>query len=441
MALETVDTDPDVCHGICQEILRENPDEARALFLVGLLMHRSGKQGSAIACFERVVKLLPDRSEAWAGLGMSYQECHKPVEARNAFKRALELKKTAAGMGNIGVTYLDEGNVAEAIRWCKKAIEFEPDFRGARATLGFAQLGIGNWSEGWKNYDACLGGRFRKELDFQAPRWDGKEVENLVVYGEQGIGDEIMFASCFEDAKGKAKKLTIECDYRLSGLFTRSFPYAEAHGSRHSGDESWKEGRSFDAQVACGSLPGLFRPSPDSCPRKPYLVADPERRLRWRALFDSFKKPVIGICWSGGLPASQKHKRRVGLEAFRPLIESMDAVFVSLEYKTDEAQEEIERAGLPVRVFPALASKDYDDTAALVAELDLVVGIHTSVHHLAGALGKSSIVLVPHLPMWNYAFGDRLQWYPNSMFHRQRKDERWVDCIKRLNLDEMEEAA
>lgn len=160
-------------------------------------------------------------------------------------------------------------------------------------------------------------------------------------------------------------------------------------------------------------------------------MADPERRLQWRALFDSFRKPVIGICWSGGRASTQRKERAVGLEAFRTYIQRTDAVFVSLQYQ--DPTDEIEDALLPVKVYPrATGSADYDDTAGLVAELDHVVGIHTTVHHLAGALGVPGTVLVPSRPMWNYAHGDGYAWYGQNRYHRQRQGESWADCIKRL---------
>lgn len=350
--------------------------------------------------------------------------------ARDAFHKALSLKASADYLGNIAVTFNEQGNYTDGMRWAKKALAKEPGHIGSTATLGFAQLALGDWA-GWKNYEASLGGKFRKRADL-APDWDGSEVDSLVIYGEQGLGDEIMYASILPDAMRKAKGVLLECDSRLVGLFQRSFPSIQVEGTRRS-ERVWFDGPGqFDAQAAIGSLASLFRPTRESCPKLPYLVADPERRLQWRALFDSWKKPVIGIAWSGGNASTRRRDRAVGLEAFRPLIERTDAVFVSLQYK--DPSEEIEASGLPVKHYPrATQSPDYDDNAALICELDHIVGIHTSVHHLAGALGKPSTILVPHSPMWNYATGDSLPWYAGQMFHRQRKNEAWADCIKRLN--------
>jgi hypothetical protein len=118
------------------------------------------------------------------------------------------------------------------------------------------------------------------------------------------------------------------------------------------------------------------------------------------------------------------------LEAFRPLIEGLDADFVSLQYKDPTA--EIAATGLPVKHWKrAVESTDYDDTAALVAELDMVIGIHTTVHHVAGALGVPGVVLVPSRPSWNYAL-PVYPWYRSARVFRQRAGEPWVGTIRRL---------
>jgi ADP-heptose:LPS heptosyltransferase len=117
----------------------------------------------------------------------------------------------------------------------------------------------------------------------------------------------------------------------------------------------------------------------------------------------------------------------MGLEAFRPLIETVDAVYVSLQYT--DATDEIIESGLPVREFlRATRTPDYDDTAGLVAALDYVVGIHTSVHHLAGALGVPATIMVPHAPMW--AYGIDMHWYKSKLC-RQKSGEEWKQTVKR----------
>jgi hypothetical protein len=366
----------------------------------------------------------------WNNLGTVWHELRQPARARQHFMRALEIRNDPLYMVNVGVTFSDEANHEEALKWLAKAEKIKPELPSLRNASAFANLALGNWEKGWKDYESNLGGRFRKKLDFGGRDWDGSPVDTLVIYGEQGIGDEIMFGSCIPDAMKLAKNTIIECDPRLESLYKRSFSEATVHGTRRL-DRPWLEGVTVDAQAACGSLPGLFRRSPADCPRTPYLVADPERRLMWRGLFDSWGKKVVGLTWSGGRFASQLTKRTMGLESLRPLIEAHpDWVFVSLQY--NDPREEIAATGLPVKFFDeTLKDRDFDGLAALVAELDDIVGIHTTAHHLAGALGKPSRIFVPYQPLWLYAHGDGLPWYRSQTYIRQRKDERWVDTVRR----------
>jgi hypothetical protein len=425
------DDDPDEAARACNDILRDDPDNAAAMYLLGTIHARAERYGNALALFERCTKIAPHRHEAWNNLGMVWQECHDFDKSRENFKRALAIKEQAGYLANIGSSYSGAGNYAEAIRWCKKALKIDPDHDGAHTTLGFAQIATGDWLNGWKGYEHCLGGRFRKIVQIgDEPKWDGSPVDSLFVYGEQGIGDEIMYASCLNDIKNVGQ-ITLECDPRLEGLFKRSFPHIEVHGTRRKA-QVWAAGRTFAAGCGIGSLPALYRPTRESCPKTPYLTADPERRLQWRALLDSFgRKPKIGLCWTGGRAATQRKQRNVGVDALAPLLSSVDADWFSLQY-TDPGDE---IKGTPIKHYHrATQSPDFDDTAALIAELDMVVGIHTTAHHMAGALGVPSLILVPSQPMWLYAYGDSLPWYPDQRLHRQRKNEKWIDCVRRIDM-------
>ncbi len=426
-ALALIDSDPDEAHAIASEVLNDDPDQAAALHVVGVILCRAGRHGYALGVWERLAKLRPDKPEVWNNLGQTYAECGQHGKARDAYRRSLALRDDPDLIANMAVAYNEDGQYQEGLKWAKRALQKAPGHRNATATLGFAKIALGDWS-GWADFNSSAGSKFRTPRNY-APEWDGRPVDSLVVYGEQGLGDEIMYASILPDVQ--ARHITLECDERLEGLFRRSFPALDVFGTRRTEAKRWT--RSFDAQMPAAGLPSLYRPTRESCPAVPYLVADPERRTQWRALFDTYRRPVIGLCWSGGNKFTKRALRRVGVEAFRPLIESLDATFVSLQYQDDEA--EIARSGLPIKRFPwATLTDDYDDTAGMVAELDMVVGIHTSVHHLAGALGVPSVILVPQKPMWNYATGDRLPWYRSQVFHRQRPNESWADCVKRLDL-------
>jgi hypothetical protein len=245
-----------------------------------------------------------------------------------------------------------------------------------------------------------------------------------------------MMSSCIPDAARDVGKVVLECDSRLAGLFKRSFPGVDVYGTRRIKSVERPEKYTVDAGAAIGSLPLFYRPTPESCPGTPYLVADPERRLQWRALLDSLgRKPKIGICWSGGKKWTNAAGRSMGLEAFRPLMEALDAEWISLQYK--DPQQEIAATGLPVRHWPhGATTSDYDDTAALVSELDMVIGVHTACHHLAGALGVPTIVLVPEKSLWIWAVNGSTEqsvpWYRSAKKFQQKSKEPWHETTRRL---------
>lgn len=426
-----IEDDPDEAHRKCRELLNANPDDPLALFLIGSIEAKCERFGLAYNLFRRVVDLRPERAEAWNNVGMALEGMHFPGRAREAFLEAFKRDKDNASYpANVALTFLEERKYAQTLEWCAKAFKLDPNHSGAKTQFGMASLATGNWREGWEALGYSLGNKFRKEVAYgDEVRWDGSPGQAVVFYGEQGLGDEVMYASCLPDALERCKEVIVECDPRLEGLYRRSFPKAHVYGTRRVNAVEWPAKHKLDARCPVGQLPQFFRPSPQSCPGTPYLVADPERRLQWRALLDSWgRKPKIGLAWSGGSKHNNPEARDIGLEQFRPLIEGIEADWISLQYK--DPSEEIARAGMPVRHYPrATLTQDYDDTAGLVAELDLVIGPHTSVHHLAGALGVPSLILVPAKTIWIYAL-DKLPWYAKATLVRQSGT--WKDTIGSL---------
>jgi hypothetical protein len=426
-----IEQDPDEAHRRAVDLLNKNPNDPLALFLIGTVYAKAERFGLAYNVFKRVTDLRPERAETWNNLGMCLEGLHREEEARQAFLEAWKRdKKTANYPANVALTHMEQREYAKALEWCSKAFQIDPEHPGAKTTFGMSSLALGKWKDGWHGMGYALGGKFRKEVAFgDEVRWKGEPGKSVVIYGEQGIGDEVMYASCVPDAIETCSQVIVECDPRLQGLFRRSFPKASVYGTRRQTEVDWLERHKIDARCPIGQLPEFYRPSPESCPGAPYLVADPERRVQWRALFDSWgKKPKIGLAWSGGSKHNNPEAREIGLEGFRELIETVDADWVSLQYK--DPSKEIAESGLPVKHYPrATLTADYDDTAGLVAELDLVIGPHTSVHHLAGALGVPSLILVPQKSIWIYQ-QPTLPWYRTATLVRQVGS--WKDTLGSL---------
>lgn len=336
-------------------------------------------------------------------------------EAERYLRQSLQLEPgNLPSLNNLALMALHSGDYEQCLKLCEKSLKQDPGQPEVHECRAYALLMIGNWEEGWKEWDYSLGTKYRPHIGTE-PYWEGQKGVKLLIRGEQGIGDEISFGSVLPDV-AKDCEVTLECDYRLEGLFKRSFPNIDVQGTRVGEKRGSYTGHDYRALV--GSLCRHYRNTPESFPGTPYLVADPERRLQWRALLDTFPGKKIGIAWTGGRTNTFADRRSFRLEEWRPILDT-GHTFVSLQYKNPGS----EAAALGVKHWPrATETTDYDDTAALVAELDLVIATTTAVVHLAGALGKECWCLVPKKPRWfHQKEGKRIPWYKSVEIFRQTK--------------------
>jgi tetratricopeptide (TPR) repeat protein len=420
--------------------LNEFPDDPAMMYMAGRTMLEAHRPGLAKPLFEKCVRLNPKIPESWIGYGKALTDTWDLEHAEDAFRMALQLsngKDQKHALANLGLTKLLRGRPDDAMELCHKALHYQKDDIDIAYNLGCAHLMKREWSVGWKLYESALGiHESRRERIFNDPdegRWDGSKNKTVVAYGEQGIGDEISFASCIPDLIRDSKKVVIECDHRLEGLFKRSFPLADVYGTRYRVAD-WALNYKFDGRVSFGSLPKFYRNKESAFPGTPYLTADPERRTQWKALLQSLPGKKIGVAWTGGLPMNGKVSRSVKLEDLLPILKTSNS-FISLEYRdpTKELREFQEKHGIKIHEWGrATRTLDYDDTAALIAELDLVISVTTATVHAAGALGVPCWVLVPKNPNWQFPEGS-MPWYRSVKQYRKKAS--WSGVVHQMRED------
>ena len=461
--LTVADTSPIDVLQPAADALRQQPDHPRAIFLMGYLMLKTEQPSVAYQLYRRVAEIAPDKAPAWNNLAKACQEMCRYDQAREYLWRVLALDPgDAAGLQNMGVVALNRAEPEEAIKLCRLAEQLDRDlFVQARDTISLANLALGHWGEGWDDFDTSLGGKYRKRKIY-GPRvrdWGGPAPEEypdagasvvinangavekiqpwLIVYGEQGIGDEIFFGSMIPDLNDGKRNVVIDCDERLAGLFRRSFPWAKVAGTRRNESPPWFDAAGEYVRVAMGSLGKWFRRTESSWPGTPFLKPDPMRTFQWQALFRAGKhKPVIGIGWTGGKPATGSADKSMSLDDLRPLFAAFpDAQFVSLEYKpvAAEVAQWANDNKISLVHFPwATETQDYDNTAALTAACDVVVSVMTSGAHLAAAMGKPTIMMLPTRPQpeWRYhGRAERVPYYKAMRLVRQTKTGEWSDVV------------
>jgi len=427
--------EPDEALRVASNVLNENPDEARALFLASYVFLQAERWGMAYNVLMRAATLVPRREQVWNNLGMCCMKMGRIDEARKHLNKALQLEpKNYAAMNNLALIEVNECNPKKALEYTYKSLNINPEQWDVRETQGYANLMLGNWEAGWDGYEAMVGNTKQRTAEPRkpVPYWDGSPIKRLLVRGEQGIGDEIAFASILSDA---VPEVVLECDRRLEGLFKRSFPNIEIHGTRFDKSVNWDA--DYDAWCLIGSLGWHYRTKDSDFPGKPYLKADPQRKLQWNALLGSLgTKKKIGIAWTGGLKDTHSERRSVDLEQLLPILQQ-DATFISLQYKNPapEITEFSQKHGIEIHHWPrATEAPDYDETAALVDELDLVISVTTAAVDLCGALGKECWVLVPNKPHWRYGMtGDKKIWYDSIKLFMQGKD--WTGVINDIGAE------
>lgn len=412
--------DLDKSYQLVQRWLIEDPNDVLALVLCTFILRKARKLPEAYHISKKVTELAPNESAGWINYGQICNELFRADDAERAYKRGLSVAKDDDAISmlntNLAALHIDMGRFDEAHKEAETALKHKPHSGAARSNLGFCQLAKKQWVEGFKNYRVCLGTEARKRSVYRdppEPEWNGEAGKRVILTGEQGLGDEICFASMIPDAIKRASQIILDVDARLEGLFKRSFPKAHVYGTRMATNESnmkWsKEDRMFDCSLAIAQVGEFFRQKDEDFPAEPYLIPDPDRTLMWRSLFATKGKPVIGLAWTGGTWQTGAKFRKLQLEQMLPIMQSIDAHWVSLQYKDVSKEIDAFKARHPeidlVQYRHATLTTDYDDTASLVAALDCVVSVPTAVVHLGAALGTPVIAMNSPHRCWKFYGG------------------------------------
>ena len=420
------------------------PASADAHSRLGYALYKAGRYAEARSSFDAALALQPDMVEAQHNLGLLLLETGSPDEALQRFERALAIApgivETRACVAH---ALRDLGRFDEALAQYAAVLAENPGFTDALINRSYALLMQEDYAAGWAAYERRVTSGAMEPRDFPYPPWQGDRhavsAKRVLVYAEQGLGDEIMFASCVPDLLQAGAHCVIDCNTRLAALFRRSFPAAHVHGAQKSDDKAWlRELPPIDCQVAIGSLPHYFRRARADFPaRRAYLAADAQRSGHWRQKLAASSALRIGIAWRGGTPRSRQFTRSTALPQWLPVLRCPGAVFYALQYGdiTQELAELSARSGVTVRQVGD-AVNDLDELAAVISALDLVISIDNTVAHLAGALGKDVWTLLPESPEWRYPRrGAAMPWYPSMRLFHRGAGEGWEPVFDRVTME------
>lgn len=446
--------------------LEQYPQVSQFWFYGGCILFKQARCAIAEVMFRRAIDL-EDHAHIYSNLGACYRRMNLHESGISALRLCLDRDPDyQPALVNLGSMYVNEGIPNEGIPYLEKAVELGKASgkteSGATWNLGLLYLEAGRFGEGFDYYRM---GVTRERMvrsystdEKREPRMfkpgDVRKGKTLLVWGEQGIGDELMFATILEDAVQDFEHIIFECHPRLEEIHRRCHPDVTLFATRKDVVPAWYDEQQWciDYKMGIADLGAMYRRRPDSFAASgspPYVSAPNEKEVaRYREGLEALAngRPIVGLATRGGVMSTARTYRTMRIADAERLFESTDCLFVALDYDdmTGFAQHIEQKFGAErYRWFPSISQHwDYHHVAALVAATDLTVTVCQSVAHLSAGMGHATRVLTPKRCAWRYApvpgwAPERWYWYdwPGVALYRQGDDDSWDGPIDRVIAD------
>ncbi|WP_353432445.1 tetratricopeptide repeat protein [Polynucleobacter sp. MWH-UH23A] len=423
------------------------PDYAEAWLNKGVALNNLRRYQDALDSFNKAIALKPDYAEAWSNLGATYFESVKDFDlAMNAYRKALAFKPNyPEAHYNIAAAHheLRQFNLAQDSY--NLALNLKPDYPDAQWNKSLIYLTLGDYETGWPLYESRwnTSNSPLPNTYSEIPRLKpGVNIEGkkILIWSEQGLGDSIQFSRYIKLLKSQGANITFLAAPQLISLFHSSFDIEIS-------SEIPRPLSQFDYQSPLMSLPYFFGSTLSSIPNQvPYLLVDQNKRSYWNDKLKGFDLLKVGLVWSGGFRPNQpevwqiNERRNISLETISSLRFASNVEFFSLQ-KGDPAETELREQKNKLwpqdnlRIFTD-ELKDFSDTAALIANLDLIISVDTSTAHLSAALGKPTWLLNRFDSCWRW-LNDRVEspWYPSIKLYNQKQSGNWGPVMQKVMSD------
>lgn len=430
-------------HALLTKLLAERPDDETLLSAMANVHSDRGNMSEAGELFEKIFSLNPSLNNK----GRLAASCAARCEYERVLKLTDEIlaedPRAADALIAVRVdAYTNLGLHDKALPMLDAAINMNPRDASRRFLRSSIHLLNERFDQGWDDYAMRQLSSVRHLRTVALPQWKGEPLEGkrIVVLCEQGLGDQVMFASCLTDVLAhKPARVVVECMKRVAPTLARSFPSCEVIASKQDAAMEWlRDIGELDYYASIGDLPQQFRRNLNDFPvHSGYLKADEERTAHWRRQLTVLgSRPNIGVSWRGGTQVTRKVLRTMEVTNLAPLQAAIDANWVCLQYGDVAADlTAAHDAGLELNYWPQ-AIEDLDEFSSLVSALDLVITVCNTTVHYAGALNVPVWVMSPRIPEWRYGLHFKsLPWYPSSVMYRQTSDRDWHDVLAAVARD------
>jgi len=444
------------------------PDFTESVFNMANVLRISSNPDEALNYYRRAIELKPDFPEAYNNMGAVLNEKNDKIQAEICYKKAIEINpKFVESYCNLASIREEQGKIEEALALCRKAIEINPSYEEAynkigvmlyynkrfdeaenwyrkalikfpdseeiHFNLGTIQILKENFEECWQNYNYrhFKNPEQKKKLGmFRKPLWRGEPIngKTLFTYHEQGLGDSLQFVRYFPLLKQMGVNVIFKCQKPLIELFKQNYPDIEI-----TDDLIDENILNFDAFLPLLNIQGAFRTNLNNIPTpEKYIEANPDKVNYYKNTFFNNDKFKLGIFWQGSANNKNDKNRSISLDFFSEFEKMENVSLYSLQKGVGE--EQLTNSSLNITHL-GNTFNDFSDTAAALANLDLLITVDTAIAHLAGAMGIPTWILIPFMPCWRW-FLDRVDspWYDSVMLFRQREAGNWEEVKQRMML-------
>ncbi|APV49696.1 hypothetical protein BWI17_08385 [Betaproteobacteria bacterium GR16-43] len=414
---------------------------------LGNTLSGQGREEEAMAAYRESIAISPDYADAHSNLGLMLQERGDVDGAIACYERALALRPDHSdALTNEGYLLQEKGRRRDAMALYRRALEANPRSARAAYNLGLAQLCEFEFEEGWERCElryytsppvAVL--RPFAMPTFKPEEWGKGHA--LAVWREQGIGDQLLYATLLPELEERSQPFVFEVDERLIPAFARSHP-----GWKVTSTREYEAGfAGCDRQISAASLPRLVRRTLESFDRQPQalLRADPVRSAAYRARLAAPRRRVVGISWRSFQPKARgflQRKKTAPLAAFADLARRPDLTLLDLQYGDTAAEREAfaREPGVRLARLEELdLFNDIDGVLAAVEACDAIVTTSNVAAHYAGALGKRTLLLYPGdnppFHYWSTDASGRCLWYPSVRIVTGRDLHDWPRLLARAH--------
>jgi tetratricopeptide (TPR) repeat protein len=414
--------------------LQVNPASPEAWLYRGNVLNSLRRFDEALASYDHALVLKPDFTQAHFNQGIVLQELKRGEEALASFDRALKLRDDYAEAWNSrGDALTRLGRHEEALQSFVQSLKYKPDFAEAHFNEGWCRLLLGDYERGWQKYEW----RWQTLLQesrrpFSQPLWLGREEiagRTILLHAEQGFGDTIQFCRYAQHVASLGATVLLEAQPSLVSLLgTLAGPTRVLARGESLPD--------FDFHTPLLSLPLACMTTLDTTipAQSSYLTVPADKLESWHSEVGTSEGLRVGLVWSGSIEHTNDLNRSIPLADLAPLLEIQQITFISLQKEVRDHDQALLAQSSIVDYGERL--HDFADTAALIATLDLVITVDTSVAHLAGALGKPVWILLPHIPDWRWLL-ERTDspWYPTARLYRQPTAADWQSVVRNVAGD------